>query len=654
MSLLESTLVYKPFQYPWAYDAWLQQQRIHWLPEEVPLGEDVKEWQKSLTEAERYLLTQIFRLFTQMDVEVQNCYNSIYARVFRPTEVVMMLTAFSNIECFDRQTELLTNQGWKYVDQLTVEDRVAQFDLSTKEISFVHPDRVVSYPYKGIMHSYENRSTSICVTPNHDLIVGNPRTGTAFKAKSMDHNWDGNWLYPTTGRRANFPADIPAIHRLLIATAADGCIRADCPSNEGKDHRTVDFNLHKEHKIGRLMNILALLNQSVNWRLNGVGGMRATFAIPGDHSLHDLKSLDFIPLEGTTPEIAAGYLREILNWDGVHNNDNLKSFYSVNKSAVDKVQALSVICGLSAIVGVNGQSGREVVLPNGSVTTNTQTCYVVTISERSWRSFPGATNVEYDDHVFCVSVPTQNIVSRRNGRVAITGNTVHVGSYSHLLDTIGMPEIEYAAFLQYKEMKDKCDYLHNFNSNNKHEIAKTLAVFGGFTEGVQLFASFAVLLNFPRHNKMKGMGQIITLSVRDESLHCECISKLFRTFIQENPEIWTDQLRSEIYQAARDMITNEDKFIELCFAMGPLERLTADEVKLYIRYITDRRLQGLMLDPIYNISKNPLPWLDEMLNAVEHVNFFENRSTEYSKASTTGTWDEAFEGMTVTPFEETA
>ena len=98
MSLLDDRPVYKPFQYPWAYDAWLTQQRIHWLPEEVPLADDVKDWHRNMTDAECNLLTQIFRFFTQADVEVNNCYMKHYSQVFKPTEVLMMRSAFSNIE----------------------------------------------------------------------------------------------------------------------------------------------------------------------------------------------------------------------------------------------------------------------------------------------------------------------------------------------------------------------------------------------------------------------------------------------------------------------------------------------------------------------------------------------------------------------------
>ncbi len=70
--------------------------------------------------------------------------------------------------------------------------------------------------------------------------------------------------------------------------------------------------------------------------------------------------------------------------------------------------------------------------------------------------------------------------------------------------------------------------------------------------------------------------------------------------------------------------------------------LTPEEVKEYIRYIADRRLLGLGMKKIFGSENNPLPWLDYMLNGVEHTNFFENRATEYARASTTGNWQDIF------------
>ena len=105
------------------------------------------------------------------------------------------------------------------------------------------------------------------------------------------------------------------------------------------------------------------------------------------------------------------------------------------------------------------------------------------------------------------------------------------------------------------------------------------------------------------------MGQIVTWSVRDETLHCNSMIRLFKEFIHENPEIWTPELKKEIYEACRTIIAHEDAFIDLAFQMGPLEGLTAQDVKDYIRFIGNRRLSQLGLDPIYKIDKNPLTWL---------------------------------------------
>ncbi|RZJ37417.1 MAG: ribonucleotide-diphosphate reductase subunit beta, partial [Brevundimonas sp.] len=96
--LLTPSAAYKPFRYPWAFDMWKKQQQVHWMPEEVPLGEDCKDWAANLNDGERNLLTQIFRFFTQADIEVQDNYMEKYGRVFKPTEVKMMLASFANME----------------------------------------------------------------------------------------------------------------------------------------------------------------------------------------------------------------------------------------------------------------------------------------------------------------------------------------------------------------------------------------------------------------------------------------------------------------------------------------------------------------------------------------------------------------------------
>ena len=217
---------------------------------------------------------------------------------------------------------------------------------------------------------------------------------------------------------------------------------------------------------------------------------------------------------------------------------------------------------------------------------------------------------------------------------------LHIAAYSHLIETIGLPETMYNEFMEYAEMKEKHDYVLDISHQNstKQNTAKHIAVFSAFTEGMQLFSSFIMLLNFPRHGKMKGMGQIITWSIVDETQHAESMIKLFRTYIEENKEIWNDDLKSRIYSIAEKMVELEDNFIDLAFKMGELEGLTAAGVKQYIRYIADRRLISLGLKGIFKVKKNPLPWVEEMINAPTHTNFFENRATDYAKGSLSGNW----------------
>jgi len=158
---------------------------------------------------------------------------------------------------------------------------------------------------------------------------------------------------------------------------------------------------------------------------------------------------------------------------------------------------------------------------------------------------------------------------------------------------------------------------------------------------MQLFSSFIMLLNFTRHGKMRGMGQIIAWSIADETLHTESMIKLFRTYVQENRSVWNDELKAKIYAIAEKMVDLEDQFIDLAFGVSEMENLTRDEVKQYIRYICDRRLIALGMKGIFKVKQNPLEWVDGMLG-VTHTNFFENKSVDYAKGALSGDWGDVW------------
>ncbi|MFT4254711.1 MAG: ribonucleotide-diphosphate reductase subunit beta [Caulobacter sp.] len=215
--------------------------------------------------------------------------------------------------------------------------------------------------------------------------------------------------------------------------------------------------------------------------------------------------------------------------------------------------------------------------------------------------------------------------------------TIHIAAYALLLETIGMPETEFSAFMEYEAMKDKHDYMQTFGVDSHADICRTLAMFGGFTEGLQLFASFAMLMNFPRFNKMKGMGQIVSWSIRDESLHCDGIIRLYHAFNKETGAV-TKAVADDIVDCCKHVVSLEDKFIDLAFEAGDVQGMTPDDIKQYIRFVADWRLRQLELPEVYGVRENPLPWLQALLSGVEHANFFEARATEYSKAATKGQW----------------
>jgi ribonucleoside-diphosphate reductase beta chain len=238
----------------------------------------------------------------------------------------------------------------------------------------------------------------------------------------------------------------------------------------------------------------------------------------------------------------------------------------------------------------------------------------------------------YHDHYIPVfkQPEVRMMMSGFAGREAL-----HVAAYAHLIETLGLPESTYNEFLQYREMVEKHDYINNLSAA---PMAEKIAAISAFGEGMQLFSSFVMLLNFARNGKLKGLGQIIAWSIVDETQHAEGMIKVYREYVKHHQDETTSDRIKEI---ADQMVGLEDQFVDLAFSMVEVEKLTKEEVKQYIRYIADRRLISMGMKGIYKIKKNPLPWVDGMLG-VSHTNFFEQRVTDYSKGATTGTWDDVW------------
>ena len=212
---------------------------------------------------------------------------------------------------------------------------------------------------------------------------------------------------------------------------------------------------------------------------------------------------------------------------------------------------------------------------------------------------------------------------------------VHQRSYALLNDTLGLPESEFSAFAAVQEMSDKLEFMSDIDVGTQSGLCKAVAR-SVINEGMSLFSAFVMLLNYQRFGKMRGMCEIVEWSIRDESMHCEGMVRLFRTFCEEHPRIVTDAFKSDIYQMVRNAVSLEDAVIDLAYEMGNLEGLSSEEVKSYIRYIADRRLIQLGLKGNYGVKENPLPWVDWIIAGDSHKNFFEGVVTDYNAAGISG------------------
>jgi ribonucleoside-diphosphate reductase beta chain len=209
----------------------------------------------------------------------------------------------------------------------------------------------------------------------------------------------------------------------------------------------------------------------------------------------------------------------------------------------------------------------------------------------------------------------------------------HIVSYAYLQETLGL--FDFDAFLHEPAAKAKIDRLLMVKGKSKTSIAKSLAIFSAFTEGINLFSSFAILMSFSKRNLLKGVGLIVEYSYKDELLHSEAGCWLFRVFVKEYPEVLSPELIEEINQAAIDTVKLEHDFIDQSFSMGEIEGINSGDLKEYIRFRANVKLKDLGFKPIYNDINmeqvRNLDWFGVMTSGSRSPDFFAKKVADYSK-----------------------
>lgn len=211
---------------------------------------------------------------------------------------------------------------------------------------------------------------------------------------------------------------------------------------------------------------------------------------------------------------------------------------------------------------------------------------------------------------------------------------IHATAYSYLNDSLGLDDFE--SFMEDEATMNKLKVLMDVDpeTTDISEKARSIALFSACAEGVQLFASFAVLLSFRKSNRLTGIGQQMIFSCRDESLHSEAGCKLFRTIVEENSEIWTEKFRADLYEGVELAIRNEFSYINKIFEMGDLDTITKDQLKNFMYDRANRKLVELNLKSKYAVDKkllDEMSWFYIMISGEQQTDFFANRETGYAK-----------------------
>lgn len=650
MGLLDTRVSYAPFEYQWAYDYWEKQQQAHWL--HCVAGTERVCTSEGLIKAEELYSSQKDLYLFDNDKMVK----SSPMQYLGEKEVFKIHTKEGFTHTVTADHRVMTRRGWVEAQNLQDNDLLC---IQTNEGvfgKFHDPDLAFllgHYQGDGTnTHQRINSQNSRYPIPTFSEERKMGFSESKFKRLLSCKLAKTNDLVKF--EKNVIPEFIWQADKDTLGAYLRGLFITDGTTYQGIKHESIKVTqMNLEYLQGIQILLLQLGIKSVIYSTP-----------PGENLLPDGKG-------GKKLYKTSGvYTLEITNKNHVIKlNDIIKIFESKNKKfrgfsnskkshpIIDARFTYLEPLGIQKVYCVAVKSEEKAWICNGFITHNSEISLASDLQD--WKSnlaekeknLIGTVLKGFTQAEIIVGDYWSNKVANyfKKSEIQLMANcfagfeTIHTVAYAYLNQTLGLEDFE--AFLHEPTAKAKIDRLIETNGKSKMDIARSLAIFSAFTEGVQLFSSFAILLNFSRFNKFKGIGQIIAFSIRDESLHSEAGCRLFRTFISEYPEIWTDEVKKEIYEAARIAVQMECSFIDKCFEMGDVEGLAKEDLKNYIKYRANTKLQDLGLKSNWkNINKESIDrmmWFDILSSGVEHADFFAGRVSEYSKGNLN--WDEMYD-----------
>lgn len=617
-----------------------------WIPEHFNYDRDITDFKVNLEPHEQKAVKRIVLMISQIENKVKNMWSRIDMRLPHVT-IANTGHIFAMNECYSDDTEVLTLEGFKFFKDITFEDKVAQYNLNTKEITFTKPEQIIKKDFKGKMHRYKGGGKDFKITPKHEIITKHPSTHKVTKNKSEEGVWSRNYLYPVSGYlKSEKDREITPIERMLISLQADGSVFGTTPSGKEAGRRDVSWSLFKKDKIKRLTEILDDTGLKYFKRKQYRKELDKFFTVfslrlPDWVVNEEIKTFGWVEPGEYSEKFADSFMEELSYWDACVKGSNIV-YYNTNEEAIEKIQRIAVLNGFTAYKSINRteKQSLKVRKPDGTNPKTAKTTYRLSIRKADERVYPKRIEEEYDGKVYCVTVPEGNIVTRRNGSVTIQGNCVHQNAYKMMLDMLGL-KYDFDKMSEIPVVKGRTKYLSKYlkgiNSASDKEFTKSLILFTLLIENTALFSYFAAIASLNRYkNVFNNFSSIVSTTGREEILHGQFGAELIKIIHNENPEWFDEEMEDKIIRNAKKAMECEEEIIDWVFEEGEFEFLPKEHLKSYLKDRFNKSLVQIGYEPVFEFNKEDLKTLDFFDVAVStsiSFDFFNEKSSEYSETN---------------------